>query len=383
MQHRRYLLPVTALTTVALLAACGGSPTAPPTSGDAGGSGREDSDLAQAAKETYDRFNGMSGQERTDELVACAEEEGQLNVYTSNSDMDDLIDVFEDEYDVTVNNYRAQSETVLQRLLQEDEAGYYGADVFETNALELNVAADEGLLYPYESELREQVREEGRQYEDWTATRFNVFVVGWNTDKVAPDEVPTSFEDLADPKWKGRISMELGDVDWFTALHDYYVDEQGWSEEEFTDLMTGMAANSQVVKGHTTQAELLGAGQFDVAVSSYSHSIDKAARKGAAVAWQPENGQPVQPLVVRPNGIGLLKTATNPCAATLFVDFELTGGQEVFADKFRIGSIEGSGSGAVLQGLDTFPVPDDKLLEEPDKWNKAYEDVISNGQQVK
>lgn len=365
-----------AVAATLVLAACGGSPTASPTSGEGGGT-REDSDLAAKAQEAYDRFNGMSGQERTDALVTCAEEEGQLNVYTSNTDMDDLVDVFGDEYDIDVNVYRAGSETVLQRILQEDEAGYYGADLFETNALELGVAAQEGLLYPYESELRESVREEGKQAEEWTATRFNSFVVGWNTDKVPAGQEPKSLEELAEPQWKGRVSMELGDVDWFTAMHDYYV-EKGMSEEEFTDLMTRLASNSQIAKGHTTQGELLSAGQFDVAVSSYSHTIDKAAAEGAPVSYLPEGGEPIQPIVVRPNGIGLVKTATNPCAATLFVDFELTGGQEIFRENFRVGAIAGGED--PLDGLEVFPVPEKKLLDDPDTWNKAYEDVVANGQ---
>jgi iron(III) transport system substrate-binding protein len=378
MQYR-LRVPLTALTAVCLLAACGGNPTASSGSDSSGSNNaREDSDLAKAAAEAYDKYNGMSGQERTDELVACAEEEGQLNVYTSNTDMDDLIDGFGDEYDIDVNNYRANSETVLQRLLQEDEAGYYGADIFETNALELGVAAQEGLLYPYESELRDSVLEAGRQSPDWTATRFNVFVIGWNTDKVSADEVPSSLEELAEPQWKGRVSMELGDVDWFTAMHDYYVEEKGMAEEEFTDLMTKIASNSQIAKGHTTQGELLSAGQFDITVSSYSHTIDKAADEGAPVAWKPASGDPAQPLVVRPNGIGLVKTATNPCAATLFVDYELTGGQDVFADNFRIGSIEGTDN--PLSQYETYAVPEEKLLDDPDTWNKAYEDVVANGQ---
>jgi iron(III) transport system substrate-binding protein len=377
MQYR-LRVPLTALTAVCLLAACGGNPTASSGSDSSGSNAREDSDLAKAAAEAYDKYNGMSGQERTDALVACAEEEGQLNVYTSNTDMDDLIDGFSDEYDVEVNNYRANSETVLQRILQEDKAGYYGADIFETNALELGVAAQEGLLYPYKSELRDSVLEAGRQSEDWTATRFNVFVIGWNTDKVSADEVPSSLEELAEPQWKGRVSMELGDVDWFTAMHDYYVEEKGMAEEEFTDLMTTIASNSQIAKGHTTQGELLSAGQFDITVSSYSHTIDKAAADGAPVAWKPQNGDPAQPLVVRPNGIGLVKTATNPCSALLFVDYELTGGQKVFADNFRIGSIAGSDN--PLEQYETYPVPEKKLLDDPDTWNKAYEDVVANGQ---
>jgi iron(III) transport system substrate-binding protein len=378
MRHRRSLIPAAALATVTLLAACGGSPTSSSSDSGSEGSSREDTDLAQAAKEVYDRFNGMSGQERKDELIACAEEEGELNVYTSNTDMEDLIDGFSDLYDIEVNNYRAQSETVLQRLLQEDEAGYYGADIFETNALELGVASQEGLLYPYESELRDSVLEQGRESEDWTATRFNAFVVGWNTDLVPADEVPATLEELAEPQWKGRVSMELGDVDWFAALHDYYVEEAGWSEEEYTDFMTRLAGNSQIAKGHTTQGELLSAGQFDITVSSYSHTIDKAAADGAPVAWIPEGGEPIQPIVVRPNGIGLVKTATNPCAATLFVDYELEGGQDVFKEAFRIGSVEGTDN--PLSEYETYPVPEDKLLEDPDTWNKAYEDVVQNGQ---
>jgi iron(III) transport system substrate-binding protein len=279
-----------------------------------------------------------------------------------------------------VNNYRAGSESVLQRLLQEDEASYYGADIFETNALELGVADQEGLLYPYEGELRDSVLEQGRQAEGWTATRFNAFVVGWNTDNVKPGEEPTSLEELAEPEWKGRISMEVGDVDWFTALHDYYVEEQGMSEDEYTDLMTRLASNSQVVKGHTVQGELLSAGQFDVGISLYSHTVDKAAAGGAPVAWMPASGEPVQPIVSRPNGIGLVKTATNPCAALLFIDFELTGGQDVFKEAFRIGSIEGTDN--PLSEFETYPVPEEKLLEDPDTWNKAYEDVVANGQAI-
>jgi iron(III) transport system substrate-binding protein len=379
MQHR-LLAPLAAVATAALLAACGGSPTSSTSSEGGGSTEREDTDLAVAAKEVYDKFNEMTGQERTDELVACAEEEGQLNVYTSNTDMDDLIDVFSDEYDIEVNNYRAGSETVLQRFLQEDEAGYYGSDVFETNALELGVAEQEGLLYPYKSELRDSVLEAGRQAEGWTATRFNAFVVGWNTDKIKPGQEPKTLEELAEPEWKGRISMEVGDVDWFTALHDYYVEEQGWTEEEYTDLMTRLASNSQVVKGHSVQGELLSAGQFDVGISLYSHTIDKLADEGAPVAWIPEGGEPVQPIVSRPNGIALVKTATNPCAALLFVDFELQGGQEVFKEAFRIGSVEGTDN--PLAEYETYAVPEEKLLEDTETWDKAYEDVVANGQAI-
>jgi iron(III) transport system substrate-binding protein len=355
------------------LTACGGSPTA--SSGNGNDTAEPAAAENSAAVAAYERINALSGQERADELKKCAEEEGALSVYTSNTDIDDVVDGFEDEYDVDVSVYRGNSESVLQRLLQEQKARFYGNDILETNALELNVANKEGMLAPYESELREQVREEG-QAENWTATRFNTFVVGWNTDLVKPGEEPKTLEELAEPKWKGKLSMEVGDVDWFTALVQH-MEEQGKSEEEAVELFKKMAANSKTAKGHTVQGELLSAGQFAVAVSSYNHTIDKAADKGAPVAWQPASGEPVQPLVVRPNGIGLMKTAANPCAAIAFVDWELTGGQEVFEKKFRIGAT--AAAGKAIEGLDVVAVPEQELLDNGKKWDELYAEVIKAG----
>lgn len=364
---------VLALSLSGFLAACGGSPTSSAGGADDG------ADKAQAAaQEVYDKFNGMSGEERKAELVKAAEKEGSLSIYTSNTDIDDLVAGFEDEYDIDVSVYRGNSESVLQRVLQEQKANFRGVDVVETNALELNVLNQEGFFYPYESELRESVREEGRA-DGWTASRFNVFVVGWNTDKVKPGEEPTSVEDLADPSWKGEVSMEVGDVDWFTTMYKYYED-QGKSEEEILDIFKRLAQNSKVAKGHTVQGELLSAGQFASAVSLYSHTVDKAADKGAPVAWKPASGEPVEPLVIRPNGAGLMNNATNPAAATLFMDWELDEGQDIFREAFRIGSIP-TGSDP-LEGLEVIPVPEDELLENPEKWDSLYAEVVQDGQEL-
>jgi len=374
MRHRRLLWPALIAACALSLAACGGSPTA-----DKGGSKGAGSKLEQNAKKVYDELNSLTGQERTDRLVELAEQEGELAIYTSNTDMEDLIEVFEDTYDIDVSVYRGNSESVLQRVLQEQKANYFAVDVLETNALELNVANQEGFLYEYRSELRDRARPEA-QADGWTGTRFNVFVVGWNTKLVKPGEEPRSLEELADPKWKGKISMEVGDVDWFTALYDYYLD-QGKSEADVKDLFARLAANSKVVKGHTVQGELLSAGQFAVTLSSYSHTIDKAANEdGAPVAWRTESAPPVQPLVVRPNGIGVMRTAANPAAAMLFVDFELTEGQKIFEDAFRIGSIPTGRD--PLAGLEVVPVPEEKLLKDPEPWDNLYAEILQGGQEV-
>ena len=374
MRNRPLIRPLVVAVCVLSLAACGGSPTSQGSSGDKAKVSKQEA----AAKKVYDQINGLTGEERTAKLVELAEAEGELSIYTSNTDIEDLISEFEDTYDIDVSVYRGNSESVLQRVLQEQKANFFGNDVIETNALELGVSNKEGFLYPYESELRDKARDEAKG-ENWTGTRFNVFVVGWNTKLVKKGEEPKSFEELADPKWKGKISMELGDVDWFTTMWDYYL-EQGKSEAEVKELFTKVAANSKVAKGHTVQGELLSAGQFGVTVSSYSHTIDKAARDGAPVTWRPEGTEPVQPLVVRPNGIAVMKNAANPAAAMLFVDFELTAGQKIFENDFRIGSVP-TGKDP-LEGLEVLTVPEQKLLDDPTTWDELYAEVVQAGQQL-
>jgi len=363
--YRSRLTSAAVCVLAVTLAACGGSPTAAPDVGPT------------EAVATYDRLNAMSGQARTDELVRLAKDEGELSVYTSNNDIQELVDAFEAKYDIHVDAYRANSETVLQRLLQEQQAGFHGVDVLETNAAEMNVVDQQGLLSPYAGELRDKVRPEG-QKENWTADRFNAFVVAWNTNLVKPGEEPKSFEDLTDPRWKGKVSMEISDFDWYAALHAHY-ESQGWTEERIDALFAGIAANAVITKGHTVQAELLGAGQFAVAVSAYSSSTDFAAVGGAPETWQPAQGRPVEPIVLRANGIGLMTTAKHPAAAMLFVDFVLTDGQKVLESVKRIPSVTGGWD--PLVGLQTVEVPEAELLANPKKWDQAYTEMTKKGAQ--
>jgi iron(III) transport system substrate-binding protein len=359
-----------ATATLSLVAACGGAPTAPASGGEADAG----SDIVAAAQRAYDEINSLTGAEREQTLRAKAEEEGELSIYTSNTDMEALVEGFSDVYDIDVSIYRGNSESVLQRVLQEQEAAYYGNDIWEDNTTNLNVANEEGLLATYESEFRDRVRDAGQQ-ENWTANRFTVFVVGWNTDLVGPDEYPRSFEELAEPQWEGKVSMEIGDFDWFAAMYQYY-QEQGKSDEEIEELFRAVAGNSQLVKGHTTQGELLGAGQFAVAPSIYSHTVDKAADKGAPVAWRAESGAAVEPVIARPNGAGLMTTAAHPYAAALFMDYMLgPEGQAIISDGFRVGSV-GDPQNDPLEGLEVITLPEQELLENGKKWDELYQSML-------
>ena len=122
------------LALVLGLAACGGSPTASGPASDNGSGGG--AGASSAAEALYAEVGALSGKQRRDRLVAEAEKEGRLDLYTSmTSDIADaVVQAFEDTFDVTVSLYRAGSETVLQKVLQEQKANFAGNDIVETNA---------------------------------------------------------------------------------------------------------------------------------------------------------------------------------------------------------------------------------------------------------
>src|SRR5215218_10275555 len=146
MRKPRTLRAVTlAAGTLLVLTACGGNPTA-----SSGGNGGDKDSGPTEAEQLYEEISGLSGQERRDKLVELAADEGGLNLYTSmTADVADAVtEAFSDEFDIDVNIYRAGSETVLQRILQEQDANFPGNDVVETNATELLALQQEGAMAP-------------------------------------------------------------------------------------------------------------------------------------------------------------------------------------------------------------------------------------------
>ncbi len=359
-----------ALGAALVVTGCGGSPT----SSQGGGSEGKAAGPTKAEK-VYKEVAGLSGSERREKLVALAQEEGQFNLYTSMTSevADTVTEAFTDEFDVDVNLYRAGSETVLQRILQEQKANYAGNDAVESNANEMFALNQEKLLAEYAGERRDLVSDAGR-FDGWTATRFNLFAPSWNTKLVKKGQQPTKWEDLADPKWDGKLSMELGDYDWYLTLTGYWK-EQGKSQAEIDKLFADMADGAKIVKGHTVQGELMSAGQFAVTASNYSYLVEQAKRSGAPLEYQPY----VEPIIARPNGIGLMKTAKNPAAAMLFADWLLEEGQKNLVDEGLTPAINESGSDP-LADFEVIPVDVKTLVEDGDTWSKKYDKVVSGGE---
>jgi iron(III) transport system substrate-binding protein len=283
-------------------------------------------DPRSALTPILNQVKGLKPAARERKLYSLARAEGTLEWYTSMSApiSEPVEKAFEAKYPgVQVNRYRASSEAVTQRIVQEARAGTAGADIVETNGTEMLTYQNAGnILIPYTtSPYRKTIPKFGR-FVGFTADRVEHFIVAWNTNLVSAADRPRTYEDLADPKWKGRIAMEPSDVDWWYGLSRYLRLKSKWSQARIDRMWRGMAANALIVSSHTTQVNLLAAGQFAVCVSCHSHSTKDLIEKGAPLAFRPL----VQPVAQRPQGIGAVQRLRHPAAALLFYDWLLTKG---------------------------------------------------------
>jgi iron(III) transport system substrate-binding protein len=354
--------------TAVLLVACGGGPPTKAPEKKQSGSGYE---------KVFAAVEGLSGKQRLDKLAAMAEEEGgQLSLYTSlTSDVENAVtDAFEDAYDVDLSVYRADSETVLKRLSEEHKANFRGADLVETNGGELFNLNNEKVLVDYQPDALPSLVE-GSDFPGWTASRFNKFVISWNTKLVPEGQQPKSWEELADPKWDGKLTLELGDVEWYKTLFEYFV-KQGKSEEETQKLFEDMARGGTITKGHTVMGELMAAGDVAVAASNYSYLVQQLQDKDAPVAWKPT----VEPIISRPNGVGLVTGAKHPATALLFEEWLLGEGQKTLVEERLDVSRKDL---ATAKGAKEVRVDIADFNAKQEEWTDRYEKLTQLGDQAK
>jgi iron(III) transport system substrate-binding protein len=355
-------LLVTVLAAALLAAAC---------SSDADSAGPE------ALASVYEQVDGLAPEARHEKLLELAAvEDTNLQLYTI-VNLDDtaaLLDAYDDALGLDIDVFRAQSNSLVQRVLEEDSAGRVGFDVLIMSAPEMVIIDDEDVLGPLETPYTASIVE-STVNANWSGVYLNVFTAAWNSNIIEPGHEPTSWEEVF-TAYPDALAIEAGDFDWFaTLIEGYFVGELGYSEADAIDLFRAAAADARAIDGHTVLTELLGAGEFDVVTSAYQHGVERIKANGSPVEWQPA----VEPLVVRPTGIAIHAGTAAPATALLFVDWLLSdAGQLVLAERFRTPA-SASVEGGVPAGLDILNVDVEALAENRQKWESLYEEIIQNG----
>jgi ABC-type Fe3+ transport system substrate-binding protein len=302
-------------------------------------------------------------------LSQGAKKEGEVVVYTSliSEDLTALSAAFEMKYGVKVKGWRAGSEKVLQRALVESRANRNDADVIETNGPELESLYREKILQTFQSpHLKDLMPQARRPHGQWVGTRINMFVQTYNTRLVKKEDLPRTYSDLANPRWKGKLGIEAEDEDWFAMAVKGEGEEAGL--RTFREIAT--TNGFSVRKGHTLLAGLVASGEIAFALTTYSHGAEKMKQKGAPVEWYA-----IEPAIGRANGIAIPAKPPHPYAAMLFADFVLSPEGQAILE--RGGYVPANLRVASRARKVTLKFVDPAMvLDEDAKWKKLYKEIV-------
>ena len=269
--------------------------------------------------------------ENIDETYKQAlKEGGTLNVYgTLTPDTaTKVLPLFEKRFPgIKPVNTGASSDQIVARAISEARGGRTIGDVFHMNLENVMQVHEQGLVL-------EKVPPEADVFAShlkgtyWVATRLNTLVAAWNTQLVGKADEPKSFEDFAEPKWRGKLLAEPRDAEFLIA----FAEQKYKSADKAIALFKKIAANGvEFHSGHPQLVELLMAGQGSVCITCYTHHLLPRMHKGAQLNY------------LRSLGVGLIsatavfKNAPHPNTAWLFHRWAASDeGQKAFGIEGRI-----------------------------------------------
>jgi len=310
-----------------------------------------------------------SSADRTQRIVAGAKKEGTVTMYTTFAEKDQptLIKPFEAKYGVKVNIWRAGTDKVLQRTLAEAAARKYDVDLIHFGAPEMEALSREKILQAVNSPVHKDLQPGSvPAHREWAATLLSVWVQAYNTQLIKRQDLPRTYRDLLDPKWKGKLGIEAKNQDWFASV----VDVMGGGEKGlqfFRDLVARNGISPRT--GHTLLNNMVIAGEVPLALTLYNYMPEQAKKRGAPIDWFA-----LEPAVARSNAIGVARRAPHPNAALLFYEYMLGEGQQYLVKMDYVPSNTRAPSPLKnVKILQTDPI---RSLDETDKWTKLFEDVV-------
>ena len=310
-----------------------------------------------------------SGADRMERIVAAGKKEGTLTIYTTFAEKDQptLVRPFEAKYGVKVNIWRAGTDKVLQRTLVEASAKKYDVDLIHFGSPEMEALSREKILQAVNSPVHKDLQPGSvPAHREWAATLLSVWVQAYNTQLIKKGDLPRTYKDLLDPRWKGKLGIEAKNQDWFASV----VDVMGGGEKGLKFFRDLVAQNGISLRtGHTLLTNMVIAGEVPLALTLYNYMPEQAKKRGAPIDWFA-----LEPAVARSNAIGVARRAPHPNAALLFYEYMLGEGQQYLVQMDYVPSNTKAPSPLKnVKILQTDPV---RSLDETDKWTKLFEDVV-------
>lgn len=244
-----------------------------------------------------------------------------------------MFDAFTKETGIKVKYTTDNEGALLARL--EAEGKNTPADMLITaDAGNLWAASQAGLLKPVKSEVLESnipahLRDPANE---WFGLSIRARTLIYNTKKVKPEELST-YEDLADPKWRKRLCLRTSKKVYNQSLVAMMLAEHGEAKTE--EIVKGWVANlaTDPLSDDTRALEFVAAGKCDVTIVNtyyFGRLMSKDPKLPLAVFWPNQNDGGVH---VNISGAGVTRHGRHEAAAIKLLEFLSSDkAQNLFAD---------------------------------------------------
>ena len=264
-------------------------------------------------------------------LIDAAKKEGTVVWYSTlivNQLVRPVAEAFQAKYPgITVKYSRTPAGEMALKLQNEIRANSVQADVFDANSAFFRAMPLENLV-EYKPEAAAHYPDDLKDPKGrFTAVNVFTMATGINTNLVPEKDRPKTYEDLLDPKWKGKMAWTTdltpnGPPGFIGNILVTMGEQKGM---EYLEKL----AKQDIAKVPASQRVVLDqviSGQYAIGLMIFNHHTVISAQKGAPTTWLK-----MEPLVSTGNYVGIIKNSPHPNAAKLFEEFLLSKeGQTVF-----------------------------------------------------
>jgi iron(III) transport system substrate-binding protein len=231
-----------------------------------------------------------SGSDRTAKLIAGAKKEGQLTLYTAltvNQAVRPLVAGFQKKYPfIKMEYWRGSSRKIAQKVNAERRADSLVVDVMEGSGLAMIMVKAKAVA-KFTTPASESVPKQFRDPNDqWVPSRFSYFGMAYNTKIVPPGTQPKTYQDLLDPKWKGKIAWRIGSESgaplFITNIRQHLGEAKA---KAYFEKLTGQGIVNFRGSARTLVNRVV-QGEYPLAIQIFAHHPVISAKKGAPVAVQ-------------------------------------------------------------------------------------------------
>jgi iron(III) transport system substrate-binding protein len=262
-------------------------------------------------------------------LAGCGGGDDALVVYSGRHyEIERAFELYEEETGVELEFLTGNDSELREKIAI--EGAETPADVYITvDAGNLAAAAAEGLFQPVDSPVLDAVIPAELSDPDglWYGLTMRARTIVYNPDALTEDEAPSTYEELAEPEWEGRVCMRNASNVYQQSLVASLIAAHG--EDEALRIVSGWADNAEIFSNDVLILEAINDGLCDVGVTNHYYlgrELEEDPDFNVELKWANQDDRGVH---VNVSGGGVTRYADKPDEAKAFLEWLGTEGQEV------------------------------------------------------